>query len=124
MNGGRPLARLTVLAQPNSQASPKVRRVYFVGDLIGDEKNGGMSMQQIIKTITDVWQMSDAAGGNIQFHNEAQLLVVTGTPEQVDFMEQTLHALQAKVEQGKRDAAASRSKTNGDIKPKSDETKK
>lgn len=103
INGHRQVALLRVLVQPNPSVGPvapeaPVRRIYFVGDLIGDEKSGGMSMKQIVKTITDVWQMADTANGNIQFHEEAQLLIVSGTPSQVDFMQQTLQALRQKVE--------------------------
>jgi len=107
VNGHRQIALLRVLMDPMPMGAfgvpgipDKQRRVYFVGNLIGDEKNGGMTMEQIIKTITDVWQMADASGGNIQFHKEAQLLVVSGTPSQIDFMEQTLKALEQRVNQG------------------------
>jgi len=101
LNGHRQIALLRVLIDPTPQldqtaplpGQEKQRRVYFVGNLIGDDKMGGMSMEQIIKTVTDVWQMADASGGRIQFHKDAQLLVVTGTPQQIDFMEQTLKAL-------------------------------
>ncbi len=107
INGHRQIALLRVLIDPTPQVDlsapvpgqEKQRRVYFVGNLIGDEKSGGMTMEQIIKTVTDVWQMADASGGRIQFHNDAQLLVVTGTPGQIDFMEQTLKALEQKVNQ-------------------------
>lgn len=96
--GHRQIALLRVL-EPAHQSPPPppppqtVRRIYFVGDLIGDEKSGGMSMEQIIKTITDIWQMSDTTNGNIQFHKDAQLLVVSGSPSQADFVNQTLVAL-------------------------------
>jgi hypothetical protein len=108
MNGHRQIALLRVLIDPTPQVdltaplpgSEKQRRVYFVGNLIGDEKNGGMTMEQIIKTVTDVWAMADASGGNIKFHKDAQLLVVTGTQGQIDFMEQTLKALGQKADRG------------------------
>jgi hypothetical protein len=105
VNGHRQIALLRVLIDrnPNYPAPPKEeRRVYFVGDLIGDPTNGGMSMDQIIKTVTDVWQMADAGGGKIQFHTDAQLLVVSGSPSQIDFMTQTLGALKEKVELARR----------------------
>jgi len=107
VNGHRQIALLRVLVDPVPVPDPvpspppgpeAQRRVYFVGNLIADEKNGGMTMEQIIKTVTDVWQMANASGGNIQFHKDAQLLVVTGTPNQIDFMEQTLKALGQKVD--------------------------
>jgi hypothetical protein len=101
INGHRQMALLRMLTDPTPFANPPTpeaqRRVYFVGNLIGDEKSGGMTMEQIIKTVTDVWKMADASGGNIQFHKDAQLLVVTGTSGQIDFMEQTLKALEQKV---------------------------
>lgn len=104
VNGRRQVALLRVLVNPiaqhvaNPEATEPLRRIYFVGDLIGDEKNGGMDMEEIIKTITDVWQMTDTANGKIQFHQGAQLLVVTGTPGQIQFVEQTLNALHQKVD--------------------------
>jgi len=102
LNGNRRIALLRVLIDPTFQgagSSLPIRRVYFVGNLIDDEKNGGMTMEQIIKTVTDVWEMGDAAGGKIQFHKDAQLLVVTGDSAQVDFVEQTLKALGQKLDQ-------------------------
>lgn len=123
VNGHRQLALLRVLVDPAPHDAPQpppepLRRIYFVGDLIGDEKNGGMTMDQIVKTITDVWQMADTANGRIQFHNEAQLLVVTGTPDEIQFVEQTLSALERKVELTRHSLKMS------DAKPKADESKK
>ena len=120
INGHRQVALLRVLVQQNpglALGQEPTRRIYFVGDLIGDEKNGGMSMEQITKTITDVWQMTDTENGSIQFHKEAQLLIVSGTPNQVEFVEQTLSALQRKVE------LARHSKMT-EVKSKTDEPKK
>lgn len=101
--GNRQIALLRALQDiPLNQApeplNPPVRRIYFVGNLIGDEKTGGMSMEQVIKTITDVWRMTDTSNGNIQFHEGAQLLIVSGTPEQIVYVEQTLQALKQKAE--------------------------
>ena len=111
MNGHRQIALLRVLVDPIPEetpppivSEPTLRRVYFVGNLIFDEKYGGMTMEQITKVITDVWQMANSPGGNIQFHKEAQLLVVTGTSSQIDFMEQTLKALGQKADQEKIDS--------------------
>jgi len=106
VNGSRQIAVLHVLVHvpdfvATRQMAPpprEVRKVYFVGDLIGDEKNGGMSMQDIIKTVTDVWKMSGDSGGKIQFHEDAQLLVVSGSPDQIDFVFQTLIALRQKAD--------------------------
>jgi hypothetical protein len=101
----RPLVQLRVLPQaapestPPQQAADKHRMVYFVGDLIGDAKSGGMTMDQIVKTITDLWPSDfGKPDGVIQFHNDAQLLVVNGTPEELEFIHQTLAALHEKVE--------------------------
>lgn len=84
------------------------RMVYFVGNLLGDEKSGGMTLEQIVKTITDVWPADfGKPDGVIQFHKEAQLLVVNGTPEQLEFIHQALAALEQKAqhERAKHDDA-------------------
>lgn len=102
--GKRQMAFLHVLIQPMpaptappaAPAPATQRRVYFVGNLIGDEKNGGMTMEQIISTVVDVGKMAGVNGGNLQFHKDAQLIIVSGSPDQIDFMEQTLKALAQK----------------------------
>lgn len=74
---------------------PKIRRIFFVGDLLGDEKAAGMTMDKLNQTIADLWTATfgSGPGDNINFHKEAQLLVFTGTQEQADFIQQALAAL-------------------------------
>jgi hypothetical protein len=100
MNGNRRVALLRVLQDPSPAdpfRKPELKRVYYVGDLIGDEKSYGMSMKEIIKTIQDVWQMAYGQAGLIQFHDKAQLLIVTGTDDQINLIQQTLEALHTKA---------------------------
>ena len=101
--GHRQIALLRVLLDPAPADAPRPpqkqqQRVYFIGDLIGDQQNGDMTMDQIIKTIAGVRDMTDNSDLKIQFHNEAQLLVVTGTSDQIQFVDQTLSALHARAE--------------------------
>jgi hypothetical protein len=122
--GHRQIALLRVLLDPAPADAPtppqkQLQRIYFIGDLIGDEKNGGMTMDQIITTITDIWKMTDNTNGRIQFHNEAQLLVVSGTPAQIQFVDQTLNALHEKVALARRTLPKS-----AELKTKADESKK
>jgi hypothetical protein len=124
VNGHRRIALLRLLVDKNSTVSlpppsEPMRRIYFVGDLIGDEKSGGMSMEEIIKTITDIWQMTDTTNGNIQFHKGAQLLVVTGTPDQIAYAQDILNGLKQKTQW---DRFKSESKP-ADAKSKMDEPK-
>jgi hypothetical protein len=68
--------------------------------LLGEEKPGGMgmTMQQLVKTVSEVYAMSyGPATGVVQFHKEAQLLIVTGTGDQIQFVQQTLSALREKA---------------------------
>lgn len=125
VNDNRQIALLRVMTQPMPAvpAAPPAaveRRVYFVGNLIGDQKNGGMTMEQIIKTVTDIWKMANVSDGKIQFHEDAQLLVVTGTRDQIDFMDQTLQALRDKMVQKKIEQQSTSAKT-ADAKSKSDD---
>jgi len=73
---------------------PKIRRIFFVGDLLGDGP-GGMTMEKMNETISDLWKTSfgSAPMGNIGFHQESQMLVFSGTAEQADFIQLTLAAL-------------------------------
>jgi hypothetical protein len=87
------------------------RAVYYVGNLIGDEKAGGLSMDQITKTILDIWPSDfGKPDGVIQFHKDAQLLVINGTDQEIEFVHQTLAALQKKAE-----AARPKTETDKDI---------
>jgi len=104
-NGNRPTVMLRVLphllpavaTQP--PPPPPTRKVHFVGDLIGDEKSGGMTMEQLVKTVSEVYQMSyGPAKGMFQFHKETQLIVFTGTSDQSEFIQATLSALRLKAQ--------------------------
>jgi hypothetical protein len=113
MNGKRPTAVLRVvpaLVPPRSDRRPTQRMILFVGELLGDEKSGGMTMEGLIKTLSEIYKMGFGPGGqaqsteplsnHLQFHREAQLLIITGTPEQISFVSQTLTALKQKVDFG------------------------
>jgi hypothetical protein len=137
LNGKRPTALLRVLAEPGPKPAidpttglplptpaidpttglpvpePK-RMVYFVGDLTGDAKSGGMTMEQIFKAVEQVWDMTYHEPRVVQFHKDAQLLIVSGTDDQIMFVERTLHALREKVQldRSRHQAAESKPKTD------------
>ena len=121
MNASGPTVMLRVLpdAEPvpslQTRPSEKHRMVLFVGNLIGDEKSGGMTMDQLMNTLVEAWPEDlGKPDGVIQFHTQAQLLVVDGTSEQNEFVQQMLSALQQKTEweRFKRDSAGAVPKTN------------
>jgi hypothetical protein len=126
--GALPYAQLRVLPQaaPPPVAGgigggvlPPQRMVYFVGNLVGDEKTGGMTMDQVMDTITELWPKDFGKPQDvIQFHKEAQLLVVNGTPEEIAFVHQTLAALNEKVSAARPKTEASKDidELNGLIK--------
>jgi len=98
-SGTRCLVQLCVLPQaaPAPQTpAPEVRRVFFVGDCLG-EKPTGMTMKQIVETVSEIWQKAYGQSGKIQFYEPAQLIIVTGTQEQIDFINQTVGALRDKA---------------------------
>jgi hypothetical protein len=106
LNGNRPVARLSVLItlapkpEPSQPKPAETRRmVFFIGNLLGDEKSGGMTMGQITKTINSVWPAEfGTLEGVIQFHEQAELIIVNGTREQIDFIQQILSALRQKAD--------------------------
>ena len=102
MNGHRPTALLRVVepakpeAAPQAQQEPK-RAIFYVGELMGDEKSGGMTMKQILKTLADVTFADYKREVNVQCHEGAQMLVVKGTPGEVELVRDTIEALKQKA---------------------------
>jgi hypothetical protein len=94
MNGTRRLVLLQVipalLPQAEHQMDPGKISVYYVGDLMGD---GGMTLKQIADTLQDVNNQGYGGSISIGFHNETQLVIVKGTPDQVALINSTLGAL-------------------------------
>ena len=119
INGSRPMVVLRVLSVvgwPTPPPEPPQRKIFFVGDMVGDEKSGRMTMEQLVKTVSEVYEMSYGAahGGvsdHLQFHKQAQLLVVTGTVDEISFVMETLSALRQKVERSAYANAAGVGKT-------------
>jgi hypothetical protein len=129
MNDNHPMVILRVLPDAAPEPSPKTethRMVYFVGNLIGDGKSGGMTVDQLIDTILKSWPADfGKSDGVIQFHKDAQLLIVNGTREQNEFVQQMLSALQQKAEwdRSQRSPTGSNSKINdlkGELKSSND----
>jgi hypothetical protein len=111
MNGSRPTVVLRVL--PNAETlyrgavKPMVKRIYFVGEMVGDEKAGGMSLEQLVKTISEVYEMSYGTSqgpisNHLQFHKQAQLLIVSGTVDEVNYVSEILAALRQKESTSRR----------------------
>ena len=119
MNGHRPTAvfRIKPALLPPVPVPPPApeptRMVYFVGDLMGTEKSAGLTMDQIVKNVSEVWQMTyGEPGESIRLHKDAQLLIVKGTMDQIKFVEAALQAMRKKVEleQARQKTAESRPK--------------
>lgn len=100
MNGSRRTALLRVQEDPKGMGmpdKPQFKHVFFVGDLIGDTNSGAMSMQDVLQTVQDVWKTAYGTDENIQFHERAQIIIVTGSMEEIAFVQETLQALEHKV---------------------------
>ena len=133
LNGKRPTALLRVLASPKYPPPAIIdpttglplppqetkRGVYFVGNLLGDEKYGGMTMEQLVQTLSEVQQMSFGSESALQFHKQAQLVIVTGTDAEIEFIGNTLTALKQKEELDARKAMSK----SAESKPTSEATK-
>jgi hypothetical protein len=138
LNGKRPTALLRVLAEPSPKYPPLAiidpttglpvqpapsetkRGVYFVGNLLGDEKSGGMTMEQLVQTLSEVRQIGFGPEGGLQFHKKAQLIIVTGTDDEITFIGNTLTALTQKKE---LDAARKAQSKSAESRPESEATK-
>ncbi len=115
MNGQHRLVLLRVLEEPKVISEPKheepKRNIFFVGDLI-NEKSGFPTVQKLAHTVSDIFNLGYSPGAGrgelrsdvIRFHEDAQLLIVTGPSDQIQFVGQTLAALRDKVRQEQRKA--------------------
>ncbi len=123
MNGHRPAAVLHVLEAelhppgPSSSLPPEARpqaasrSVVFVGDLLGEADAGGMNPESLCGILAQT--ASDAFGASgtrkIQFHKGAELLILSGTDEELHFMKDVLQALKEKSNhQRKQDPGGAR----------------
>jgi hypothetical protein len=72
--------------------------VFFVGELVGDPKNGGMNLDEIVQTIREIYKAG--TGGDPQHitcHEKAQLLIVHARVEEISFVQSALAALREKA---------------------------
>jgi len=121
MNGSRPTALLRALPSLTPPLTPPIEKkptVYFVGDLVGEGDHGTMNMSQLYETVSKVYDMAfgtDKTNASqypsqteIKFHVPSQLLIVSATPDRVDFVLQTLKALRDKARLDNAQSAAAR----------------
>jgi hypothetical protein len=104
VNGSRPTAVLRILdlpkpeppAMPPPQEAQK-RAVFYVGDLLGSPEAGGLGFPQIHQTLVEVCLGAFRREPRMAIHEAAQLLVVTGTGDELDLIREILVALKEKV---------------------------
>jgi hypothetical protein len=125
LNGDRRTAILRVLPNtmpviPRPPTPPVTRLVFFVGDLVKSGEAGGIrSMEALVKTVTDIFQKGYGEPKSvIQFHKDAQLLIVNGTSDEIGFVQSILSALR---EKGRYDEVTALRSSEGKVKtePKS-----
>ena len=118
MNGHRPAAVLRILypnpdvpaaldpttGLPVQPAAADKPMVFFVGDLLGDPRSPGMTMDQIVQTVKEVYAMANRRPENIACHKEAQLLVIRGAPDDFGFVQSILESLRNKLQMDKHRA--------------------
>jgi hypothetical protein len=113
MNDQRATAVLHFVPEllPHASAPPPApelkRMVFYVGDLMGNEKSGGMTLQQVRQAVELTY--FTVFGKNIKDaeYPDAQLLIVSGTSDDIDFVRQTLEALKQKGESAHKEPSAS-----------------
>ena len=94
------LKNIKPVATGQADTGPKVRQIFFVGDLLSDDKANALTMQGLNDTIFDIWNRTydTPARDCIQFHQSTQLLIFNGTPEQAAFLEQVLEGLKRRAQ--------------------------
>ena len=115
MNGNRPMVLLRVIPElllrvthpldPSTglpegmkpPAEPKKPTVFYVGDLIGSEESAGLRMHDIYETLLNVVKNADIGDLDIKINQDAELVIVKGTAEQIAFVDSTLEAFKLKA---------------------------
>jgi hypothetical protein len=104
MNGGRSTAVLRILSSLLPQSPPPTpqpgtkRMVFYVGDLIGPKESGGMTFDQVREAVDHTHFEAFHSNINIGEYRNGELLIISGAPDDVDFVHQTLEALKQKVD--------------------------
>lgn len=108
MNGHRPTAMIVAYQAPekaeaSAPRAPLERSIIYVGDLLG-VRGARMSMDQLLVNLRNVYQvaMAGALPPRIDGHIETELLIVTGTPEQLNIVRSTIEALKEKLQEDRR----------------------
>ena len=97
-NGQRPTAIPRYLPQLVPAAPPpppETRKVFYVGDMIDDYP--GADDASKLEDITGIIRATGGSALSVKKYPPAQLLIVSGPPDQVDLAEQTLRALKEKA---------------------------
>ena len=103
LNGSRPTAIIRYLPQlvPPPPAPPPppptIRKVFFVGDML--EQFPGTNDAVKLGNLADIiLRVAVPSKGRIKVYPPGQLLIVSGTADQVELAEQTLRALKEKAQ--------------------------
>lgn len=96
MNGTRQTALLKIHPELVRSLPYRDRKVFYVGDLL----NSGMSADKLSQILSDVWSKAgwSSDNGTIELYQPAQLVIITGKKDQIDFTQQTLVALREQAE--------------------------
>ncbi len=121
MNGNRPTAMLrshfpagavTLRSEKPAAASPSApvnRSVFYVGALLkpsGPEREASWSSLRRTIAMAIQGTFRDSATCEVQHHTEAELLVVSGTEEEVKFVKEVVEALKEKAAREQQSSAS------------------
>jgi hypothetical protein len=112
MNGNVSTAVLHVVPEllPHALLPPPApeskRMVFYVGDLMGTEKSGGMTLQQVRQAVELTYHAVFQKEVQVAEYPDAQLLIIYGTADDIDFVHQTLEALKQKVQSARKERSA------------------
>ena len=98
MNGPRPTAVLRIVGAPVLVRDRRgdSRTVIYVGDLVGAEGLG--FLPDVVRAIHETYRLAFPSSSiDIKVHDATQLMVVTGPPDDLKFVRETVEALKQKV---------------------------
>lgn len=102
LNGSRPTALLRYLPQLAPPPPSQTRKVFYVGDIIGGTgTNNEAELNDLAGLIDHACEATGMQRAKVDIFPSGQLLIVSGTPDQVELVGQTLRALKEKADDEK-----------------------
>jgi hypothetical protein len=85
---------------PQKTEIRNVTAIFYIGNLLGDKKEGGLSVKEIEESILGAIAIGGerSTGFKTSFHDATQLLIVSGTPDETQLARTVVDTLRMRAQ--------------------------